>query len=63
MGIGIPQENQQIQLIWTLGFAETDLLSKENGQDGPRPLYTFVADVHLCLHVQNNWSRGCPKPC
>ena len=49
--IGIPQEDNQSQLTWTLGLSETEPPTKEHTQAELRPLHTNVADVQLGLHV------------
>ena len=60
-GIGSPQEDQ---LTGPLGLSQPEPLTKEHAWTGPRPSYTYVADVQLGLHeVPNNLNKGYPKSC
>lgn len=55
-GIETPQEEYHSQLTWTLWeglVSETELETKKHAQAGPRPPYTYIAEMLLSLHVSS----------
>lgn len=57
MGMGIPQEDQQSHLSWTRELSETESPSRAYARWTEAP-YTYVADVHLGLHMGPTTTRA-----